>query len=272
MPSTFRASRSLSLAHLTIGEVLPPDVPAIAAATGFDSISLRLNSPRQDVPSPPMIGDTAMRRATRRSLSDNGVRLLNIEAVLLRPDTDVSSYAALFESAEYLGAEGALVVGLDADEARLIDRFGALAELAAPYNIATQLEFMLFSEVKSLSQAVRIVYAAGAATAGVIVDALHLQRTGGTPADVAATEPTLIAGVQLCDGPPTIEADAIVTEARCDRQFLGEGAFPLAQLLAVIPEALPVALEIPAERLRLRAESALQRAHRAHDSFTRLFE
>src|SRR3954468_2241541 len=96
-----RASRPLSLAHLTVGEVLPPDVPAIAAATGFDSISLRLNSPRPDVPSPPMIGDTAMRRATRRSLSDNGMRLLNIEAVLLRPDTDVSGYAALFESAAY---------------------------------------------------------------------------------------------------------------------------------------------------------------------------
>ena len=59
---------------------------------------------------------------------------------------------------------------------------------------------------------------------------------------------------------------------RYDRQFLGEGAFPLAQLVAVIPEALPVALEIPAERLRLRGESALQRAQRAHDSFTRLFE
>jgi len=46
MASTLRAPRPLSLAHLTIGEVLPPDVPAIAAATGFDSISLRLNSPR----------------------------------------------------------------------------------------------------------------------------------------------------------------------------------------------------------------------------------
>jgi len=88
MASKLRASRPLSLSHLTIGEVLPPDVPAVAAATGFDSISLRLNSPRSDAPSPPMIGDTAMRRATRRSLSDNGMRLLNIEAVLLRPDTD----------------------------------------------------------------------------------------------------------------------------------------------------------------------------------------
>jgi len=46
----------------------------------------------------------------------------------------------------------------------------------------------------------------------------------------------------------------------------------LAQLVAVLPEALSVALEIPAERLRLRGESALQRAQRAHDSFTRLFE
>ena len=266
-----RASRPLSLAHLTVGEVLPPDVPAIAAAAGFDSISLRLNSPRPAVPSPPMIGDTAMRRATRRCLNDSGVRLLNIEAVLLKPDTDVASYAELFESAAYLGAEGALVVGLDSDEARLIDRFAALAELGATYKLAMQLEFMVFSDVKSLPQALRIVRGAGAATAGVIVDALHLQRTGGTPADVAATEPTLLAGLQLCDGPETIDADTIVTEARCDRQFLGDGAFPLAELLAAVPEGLPVALEIPAERLRLRGESALQRAQRARDSFLRMF-
>src|SRR4029453_598394 len=165
-----------------------------------------------------------------------------------------------------------LVVGLDADEARLIDRFAALAELTSPYNIAMQLEVMVFSEVKSLSQAVRIVRGAGAATAGVIVDALHLQRTGGTPAEAAAPEPALLACVQLCDGPSMIEADAMLNEARYDRKFLGEGAFPLAQLVAVIPKGLPVALEIPAERLRLRGESALQRAQRARGSFTRMFE
>jgi sugar phosphate isomerase/epimerase len=263
--------RPLSLAHLTIAEVPPPDVPSIAAKAGFQSISLRLNSPRPDVASPPMLGDTPMRRATRRNLNDSGVDLFNIEALLLRPDTDTDSYASLLETGAYLGAHGALVVGLDPDEDRLVDRFAALAELSASYTIALQLEFMVFSEVKSLAQAVRIVRRSGAATAGIVVDALHLHRTGSTPADVAALQPSLLASVQLCDGPDTVDPARILDEARCDRGFLGEGMFPLVDLLEATPEDVAIALEIPAERLRLQGVSALRRAERAYRSFRTLF-
>jgi sugar phosphate isomerase/epimerase len=264
--------RPLSLAHLTIAEVAPPDVPAIAAAAGFQSISLRLNSPRADVASPPMLGDTPMRRETRRNLLDAGIGLFSIEALLLTPETDVGRYAGLLATAAYLGAHGALVVGLDPEEDRLVDRFAALGELGASFGIALQLEFMLFSEVKSLPQAVRIVRRSGVATAGVVVDALHLFRTGGTPADVALLEPALLSSVQLCDGPGTVDAGRIIEEARCDRAFLGEGEFPLVDLLAAIPESAPVALEIPADRLRLDGVSALDRAERAFQSFRRLVE
>ena len=263
--------RALCLAHLTIGEVAPPDVPAIAAAAGFESITLRMSSPRPDVPSPPMIGDTSMRRATQQALRDRGVRLLTIEAVLLRPDTDPADYEGLFDSAACLGAQGALVVGLDPDHARLADRFAALAELALAYQLGLELEFMAFSEVKSLDQALDVVRRSGAKRAGVIVDALHLQRTGGSPCELAKVDAAHLAGVQLCDGPATIAPARLIEEARCDRDFIGEGVFPLAALLEATPANVPVALEIPAERLRHLGHSPLARAKRAHDSFRRVF-
>ena len=217
-----------------------------------------------------MLGDTPMRRATRRSLDAAGVTLSTIEALLLRPDTDVDGYLALLETGAYLGARGALVVGFDPVESRLTDRFAALARIAAPLGIDLQLEFMVFSEVKSLPQAVRIVQRSGAPTAGVIVDALHLYRTGGTPADVAALDPGLVSAVQLCDGPAAIDPARIVDEARCDRDLLGDGVFPLVELLAATPQRAEIALEIPAERMRLRGCSALLRAEAAYRSYRAL--
>jgi sugar phosphate isomerase/epimerase len=264
-------ARELSLAHLTVAEVPPPELPVIAAAAGYRSISLRLNSPRPDVPSPPMLGDTPMRRATRAALRDAGVALYNVEAALLRSDTDVRDYLPLFETSAHLGARGVLVVGLDPDEARLTDRFAKLAEIAARFGLALQLEFMAFSEVKSLAQAVRVVRRSGAPAAGVIIDALHLYRTGGTPADVAALDASLVSSVQLCDGPARIDAARVLDEARGDRGLLGEGVFPLAALMAATPPDAEIALEIPAERLRARGLTPLERATKARQSYRDLF-
>jgi hypothetical protein len=79
-----------------------------------------------------------------------------------------------------------------------------------------------------------------------------------------------VASVQLCDGPDIVDPARIVDEARCDRWFLGEGMFPLVDLVAATQDA-PIALEIPAERLRLQGVSALRRAERAYRSFRTLF-
>ena len=75
----------------------------------------------------------------------------------------------------------------------------------------------------------------------------------------------------MCDGPATIEPARVLAEARGDRGLLGEGVFPLAELLAAASEGTEIALEIPAERLRLRGLNALQRAEAALRSFRAMF-
>jgi sugar phosphate isomerase/epimerase len=53
-------------------------------------------------------------------------------------------------------------------------------------------------QVRTLSDAAVLV---GESGGGIIIDPLHLQRSGGTPADVRSLDPKLIAYCQLCDAP-----------------------------------------------------------------------
>jgi sugar phosphate isomerase/epimerase len=69
-------------------------------------------------------------------------------------------------------------------------------------------------------------------------------------ADLPLVDPELISYVQLCDaplaapgaGPASAEA---VHEARAARLLPGEGQLPLRELLAALPDGIPVAVEAP---------------------------
>jgi sugar phosphate isomerase/epimerase len=80
----------------------------------------------------------------------------------------------------------------------------------------------------------------------VLVDALHLARSGGTPEAVAALPPGRIAYMQLCDGPaqsPPLES--LAHESRNERRWPGEGEFPLDELFDGLPDDIPISVEVP---------------------------
>ncbi len=60
---------------------------------------------------------------------------------------------------------------------------------------------MKYCPVPTLAAAVRIVRGAGHPAGAVLVDALHLRRSGGSPADLAGVAADLLPYGQLCDGP-----------------------------------------------------------------------
>jgi sugar phosphate isomerase/epimerase len=103
----------------------------------------------------------------------------------------------------------------------------------------------------------------------VLIDALHLWRSGGTPADVAGLDPRRISAyVQLCDARgPRPATGALRQEARGGRHYPGTGDIPLAQILDALPEGLPLAVEVP------RAQDAglpvIERARRAGEATRR---
>jgi sugar phosphate isomerase/epimerase len=119
--------------------------------------------------------------------------------------------------------------------------------------------------VSRVADAAAIAREAGAA---VLLDALHIQRGGSTLDDVRALEPALVPVVQICDGPlvtpetlelpaalplgMTADGSVLQVEARALRQVPGEGEFPLAELLAVVPASTPMSVEVPNATLQAR--------------------
>src|SRR6202040_247001 len=89
--------------------------------------------------------------------------------------------------------------------------------------------------------------AAARPNGGVLVDALHLSRTGGTPLDVRAAPAGFIRSAQLCDAVaerPSSQ-EAIIKEARSGRLPPGHGTLPLRDLLAELPAGTVLSIEVP---------------------------
>ena len=273
------AGRELALAILAVLDAPPADVVEVAAAAGFDAVTLRLgggNRERPDEPeSHPLIGDTPTRRATVRRLRETGLGVLDVEVLRLRPETDVVAVRPMLESAQALGARHLLVVGLDDDEARMVDTFAALCAEAEPYGVRPALEFMRMSSVTTVEDADRIVSAAGHPAGAVLVDPLHLARSGGVPADVAplaAAHPDRYPYLQLCDAPLAAPGDGttqeLYVEAVQHRLNPGDGQLPLRETLQALPEGIPISVEAPVAALAARPP--LERARASLQSTRRL--
>lgn len=241
------AARRLSLAHLTVLDADPLTLIDAAAAGGFDSIGLRIVAPMPTDRIVPVVGDEAMIRAIRTRLDDRGLDILDVEAVWLFPDADIPGYRPAFETAQRLGARNVLVVGNDPDEARVTEHFARFCELARPHGLTAMLEFIPYCHTRTLADALRVLRNAGAANAGVLLDTLHLARSGGSAADIASVDPALFAYAQLCDAraarPSSV--DALRAEARCGRRYPGEGELDQRAFVVALPPGLPLGIEAP---------------------------
>ena len=160
------------------------------------------------------------------------------------------------------------------EEARTIERFCELCDRAAPYGLHVGLEFAIYTGVRTLSDAIRVVARSGRANASVLIDALHFSRSGGMPAHVAHVDASLFRYAQICDASPDMpgpgDTPGLIREARTGRLLPGQGVLPLAELVAALPGALPLAVEAPC---RATADlPAVERAKRAHQALSALLQ
>jgi sugar phosphate isomerase/epimerase len=257
----------LGLAHLTALDVAPIDLVPLARAVGFAFVGLRL------CPAQPGGVCYTLPPATvaemRRRMDGDGVRVHDIEIVTIDPAFDPAALIPVLEQGAAVGARRLSVCGEDPDRARLVARFAALCELAGGYGFGVDLEWMGWRVIATLADAHAVVAASAQPNAAVLVDTLHLARTGGTPADVRALPAGLVRSVQLCDAPATAPADraGIIAEARAARLPPGAGALPLAALLDALAEDAVLSCEIPMADVPDLAE----RACRARQATAALF-
>ena len=243
--------RRLLLAHLTLLHVAPPELVSIAAAAGYDGVSLHVSQPppgEEGVRYPMLGAHSPMLKDVLVRLADTGIVVHDIQGARLRPETRVADFEPLLEAGERLGARYVMTVTDDPNPARNADRLAELAVLAARHGIQPTLEFMAYSGVRSLVEANTIVERCGNPAVTIMIDSLHWARSGGTLADIAATPTWRIPYLQLCDAPhvpPPDGFDGLKYEARKHRQFPGEGGLPLVPFLHAFASDVPLSVETP---------------------------
>jgi sugar phosphate isomerase/epimerase len=230
--------RLLSLAAGVCPETGPADFVAACAAAGWDACGIWFDA---------ATWDDAVAREVRRRLDDTGLIALDMEPIFVTPAGDHGD--AIIEAAATVGARNLLVVSRGVDDDRFAERFGELCDLAAPHGIGCSLEFMAFMSVRDLPQALAVLDRVNRPNAGVLIDNLHLARTGGTVADVTAIAADRLPYLQLCDAPADAP-DELVVEALDGRLLLGEGQLPIAELVAVLPAQTALSMEVRSAALR----------------------
>lgn len=160
---------------------------------------------------------------------------------------------ALIDAAVELGAQNILTVSSFDDPAATAARFAALCQRAAPAGIRVCIEFMRFTTVRTLADAVEIVRLADQPNAGILPDLLHVVRSGTTFDDIAAVDPSLFPYAQWCDGPAEPagwDTRALVTDALDDRSIPGEGALAVSEFERLFAADVPFSLEVRSKALR----------------------
>ncbi|CAE6915920.1 Xylose isomerase domain protein TIM barrel [Pseudomonas marincola] len=254
-----------SLAALTVLELSPVDMVEVAARAGYSHVGLRLLPATVEEHHFALMTDAGLRRQTQARLRDCGVRVLDAEIVRLQPQTQVEDLRTLLEVCAEFEATELLVAGNDPDEVRLTDKFAQLCDLAKPLGIHPHLEFMPWTDVRNLDQALRIVESAGRSNGCVLVDAFHFDRSTSSLKQLAQVAPARLRYAQLCDvaGPRPADMQEILRQARSERRFPGEGDCDLQGLLRALPSAIPLSLEVPTQQLLKQGVTALQRAEMA---------
>lgn len=265
------AITTLSLGHLSL---IGSDCEAFvrhAAAAGFDAVDLRLAPATASDRSYTSAERVLLCRQLLPILRATGLQVWDIEIIRIDAQTRAQDYLPLMEAAAALQAKRLKVVADTPHEGHVASVLADLCALATRFGLTVDLEYMVFSAVKSLAAALRIVRLADQPNLQVLVDALHWMRAGDTVAHILAADPAVLGYVQLCDGPlqGPQERSLLIQEARTRRLAPGEGEFPLAALLQALPQASVASVEVPmpagqtpqahADRLLRATRAVLQR-------------
>lgn len=263
----------LALDHITVVDTTPGELVRAARAVGCDGVCLFMQA-MEVLPLMPQFDLYADRRARcdlRGEMADLGVSLDVAYPFTLTGRTDVAAFAPAMECAADLGAGLLNVLLYDRDPARRLDTFGRFCDMAERFGHKVGVEFYPPSQVASLADAIGWVQAIGRPHAvGINADLLHLIRSGGSVAELAAApEGTILYG-QVADAPVHLPAD-LGHEASAERMLCGEGAFDIAGFVAALPDGCGISVEIPRDHA-VAGSDAVTRAGLAVESLRRILQ
>ena len=241
-----QAGNRLTLAYLTVDEGTPVDQIESASGAGFDAVGLRLLAPSGLQLAHEIVGNKAQIRAICRACESTGIDIFDVDVFTLAATTDMAVLYHALETAAEIGASIIQTVCEDPDLQRATERFALLCAAAAPHGMTVAIEFMRWRQVGTIEDALAFVAQAGCSNGAICVDTLHLSRSGGTPASIAAVPAQCMPYVQLCDARAEIPPlQDMLQEARHDRLYPGEGELWLDDILDAMPVGIPISIEVP---------------------------
>jgi sugar phosphate isomerase/epimerase len=248
-------ARLISLAAGVVQEFPPEDVVYAAAQAGFNATGIWCD-----------LDSWSKQRSdkVRKALADTALCALDLEVVWLKPGEAISTHDAMIEIALELGVRNILCASSEPDITRTKQRFEHLCKRAEGSPLRVVLEFLAITEINSLQQALDVVQDVAHPVGGILVDTLHLQRTGSTAQDLRNIDPILMPYIQLCDASSNLHdssPEGLLEDALYLRQLPGEGELPLNDVLAQFDPCVPLSLEIRSRDLIERyPDSPLERA------------
>ncbi len=246
----------LSIEPLSVMGLPPVEFVGLAADLGLRYVALALSALPNPYGYPPfsLRDDLALRRETIAALRDRGVTVSLGDGFVLHPGRDIRELAGDVAVMAELGAQRINTVTFDPDFGRSVEQFGVLAELAAESGLETTLEFAPGLTIADLPTALRAVQAVGRPDFRLLIDTMHLVRSGSGPAEVAAVDPDLIGYIQLSDVPLVPTIPDYMEEGCFERMVPGAGELPLLEILDALPRHLVIGLEVP---LRSQADAGV---------------
>src|SRR5262249_9183724 len=157
------------------------------------------------------------------AMRDLGVSISLFEGVVVQPGRDIRDRAPDLEILNELGVTRVNIISFDTDLPRTLDQYALGAEMAANAGMETVSEFVPGFPVPDLPTALAARRHVGRSDFRLLVDVMHLARSGGTAADLAALDPDDIGYVHLCDVPLSASMPNYIEEATRDRRAPGAG-------------------------------------------------
>jgi sugar phosphate isomerase/epimerase len=241
---------ALSIEFLTTLGLPPLKVIELAADLGCRHLSMALRAnPFNPEGYPPfdLVSDSLMRAEIVAALRDRGVSVSLGEGCMLSAGTTARAVAeAHFATMHDLGIRRINLVSVDPDLGRTFDHYAEFCQLASAAGFEEVVcEFAPVLSLKDLQLALDVVRHVARPDFRLLVDTMHLGRTGGTAADIAAVDPQLIGYVQIADARASGDLAGYAQEALCDRMTPGEGELPLSEFLAALPRGRVYGIEVP---------------------------
>lgn len=263
----------LGIGMLSVFGLPPVELVNLAGDLGCRFVSAAL----QGMPLVPLgyprfslIDDAGLRQAVLAAMDDRAVRISLGDGFLVLPGADVRALRGDLDVLAELGVPRINVVSLDPDVARSFDQFAALTDLAAELGIQTLVEPVPGLTVGDLPTALAAVEHVARPDFRLLIDTMHVVRSGSSAADLAAIDPTRIGYAQLNDTTLRPRTENYMEEAMFERMVPGEGELPLRGILSVLPSDIVIELEVPRRQLALAGVSPIDRLRPCVEAARRL--